>query len=149
MGANLSLQKIRASIIKQFRRSATIMKQVRSIIGMLGLLLLSFGLDWTSHFLRSVWISWTFEMYSQLIFKVVANLLIMFVALGYGLKLAKDPYPRLLALVMVVTGFSVWILHVSLRILSYIGFPLTYLNLSGALLLLVGLMSFFKSKSVR
>ena len=124
------------------------MKQVRSIIGMLGLLLLSFGLDWTTHFLRE-WTSRTFEIYPQWIFKAVANLFIMFVALGYGLKLAKDPYPRLLSFVMVVTGFSAWILHVSLRVLSYIGFPLTYLNLSGALLLLVGLMSFFKSKSVR
>ena len=123
------------------------MKQVRSIIGMLGLLLLSFGLDWTTHFLRerTIWIG----PYPQWIFKAVANLFIIFVALGYGLKLAKEPYPRLLAFVMVVTGFSAWILHVSLRVLSYIGFPLTYLNLSGALLLLVGLMSFFKSKSVR
>ena len=93
------------------------MKQVRSIIGMLGLLLLSFGLDWTSQFLRE-WTSRTFEEYPQLIFTVVANLFIIFVALGYGLKLAKDPYPRLLALVMVVTGFSAWILYVSLRISS-------------------------------
>ena len=124
------------------------MKQVRSIIGMLGLLLLSFGLDWTSQFLRE-WTSRTFELYPQLIFKVVVNLFIMFVALGYGLKLAKDPYPRLLSLIMVVTGFSAWILYVSLRISSYLGFQLPYLNLSGALLLLVGLMSFFKSKSVR
>jgi ABC-type antimicrobial peptide transport system permease subunit len=124
------------------------MKQARSILGILGLLFVSYGLDWAVHSLQR-WSSLHFNFYPWIILRILANLFMMLIALIFGLALAKDAHSRLVSLVMVIIGFGALVLPLNPLVLpnylrlEFIGY---YLSLSGALLVLTGLLSIFRHK---
>ncbi len=130
------------------------MKPVRWILGILGLLFTSYGLDWINHFLQD-WTSRTFVIYPLIIFRIFGNLFMMAIALFLGLALAKNPYSRAVALFMVITGLGALILPWASWVpvlprsltggLSILGFN-SYLELLGTLLVLAGLISMFRNK---
>ena len=123
------------------------MKQARSILGILALLLVSFGLDWAVHSLQR-WSSYHFNFYPWIILRIFGNLFIMLIALISGLAMAKDTHSRLVSLVMVITGFGALVLSLNPIVLSYLRLEFIgyYLSLSGALLVLTGLLSIFRHK---
>ena len=121
------------------------MKQARSIVEVFALLIVSFGLDWAFHSIQD-WTSLNFVFYPQIIFRILANLFIMLIALIFGLALAKDSYSRLVSLVMVIAGLCALILPLLMQVAIRLGFMAYYLSSTGALLVLTGIFSVFRHK---
>jgi hypothetical protein len=88
------------------------MKHARSILGILALLFVSYGLDWAVDALQH-WSSLHFNFYPWIILKIFGNLFMMLIALISGLALAKDTHSRLVSLVMVIAGFGALVLSLT------------------------------------
>jgi hypothetical protein len=125
------------------------LKSLLWIPASLAFLLVSFGLDWTLARLQ-VWASQTFNVYPVIFLLIFSNLFIMGSALGMGFAISRgkmfSPLESIFSLVVGAIILLLPILPISLtRNLGKFGF-MSYLNLAGALLVVVGFVGLFRPK---